>query len=538
MSVLRDVIARFQVQVDTKPLSDLDKQLNKARSSVNSIGKYAAAGFAAAAYGVWEFTEAASHADEMLNVIQASFKGNAQGVIDWSKTMGKELGRSEYALQEFAGNFGSVLDPMFKGTDKDITNMAEQLTALSVDLASFYDTSDEEAKIRLQSGLMGETESVRKLGIDISDQALRAMHESDPNSKGQYKSLSTADKTWLRFQKILQDTTNAQGDSARTAMGWANSLKRLQGKWQTFMVEMGKSFKKTLLPLLHEFETWLPTIEKLIKESDVLGSAFRLAILTAGTLAAAFIALNLPLLGVTTVLAASLLLFEDFNVFLDGGTSVIGEFIEAVTGANDPLQLWNRSVNRMVADMDILASDFLDLAINISRIFTGDALGRLARGENVFTSEYGDDARKRAGADDANRAGVEAGLLKQRQDAAAGSDWEAFAATYKGRETLSSDELTKKALDFRREALSKGAVGNQDDVASGLVSNRFLADQASKTYGPMTADQATAMNEVKEGRGDGNIVINVQSVTGKPEDVKAAMAEGARQAMAALKEKR
>ncbi len=530
MSILRDVIARFQVQVDTKPLSDLDKKLNKARTQVNSMGKYVAAGFAAAAYGIYEFTEAASHADEMLNVIQASFKGSTDKILDWSKTMGKELGRSEYALQDFAGQWGSILDPMFKGTDKDITAMAEQLTALSVDLGSFYNTSDEEAMMRLKSGMMGETESVRKLGIDISDAALRERHEKS-GAPGQYKSLSTADKTWLRFQKILEDTTNAQGDSARTAMGWANSLKRLQGKWQTFTVETGKNFKKILLPLVHQFETWVPKLEALIKDTSALETAFHLAVITTGVLVTAFLALNAPLVLTTSLMLLTIGLFEDFNTFLDGGTSVIGDFIKIVTDVSNPLELWNRSMNTIVGYIDILGANLFDLAVNIARVVTGEAV------RSGFTTEAGDAARGRAAQAEKNRAGVAAGLEKQRQDAAASGDWDAFKATYKG-ETMTSDELTGKALEYRKQSLTKGAVANQDDVASGLVSNNWLAKQAKDTYGPMTADQATAMNAVKEEQVK-QVTFNMYGdISGQPKEVQEKLDKMARDVVAAMKEER
>lgn len=530
MSILRDTIARFTIQVDTKPLSDLDKRIEKAKKSVNSMGKYVAAGFAAAAYGLWQFTEAASHADETLNVIEQVFRSNKDAVLDWSKTMGKELGRSEYMLQEAASQFGAFLDPMFKGTDKDISKMSEQLAGLAVDLASFYDTSDEEAQMRLKSGISGETEAVRKLGIDISDSALRKMHE-DSGAPGQYKSLSQADKTWLRFQKILQDTTNAQGDSARTANGWANSLKRMQGRWQTFTIETGKVLKATFLPLLHEVEKWMPTLESLIKDSDILGSSFRLAVLTTGTLVAAFVALNAAAIANTLLMAGVLLAFEDFQVFLEGGTSVIGDFIKIVADTTNPLELYDRSVNAVVGLLDQFASAVSD---TIDYILYYTTFG--VQGDNEWDDL--DAAKKRAGAMDANRAGVEAGLLAARQSAAASNDWEAFAATYKGKETLTSDELTGKAMEFRKQALSNGALANQDDVASGLVSNNWLVKQAQGSGVP-TADQATAINAQATERAATIISINVDKLDAASEEQKQKfLDEVARQTAAILREEK
>lgn len=522
--------------MDTKPLSDLDKRIDKAKKSVNSMGKYVAAGFAAAAYGLWQFTEAASHADETLNVIEQVFRSNKDAVLDWSKTMSKELGRSEYMLQEAASQFGAFLDPMFKGTDKDISKMSEQLAGLAVDLASFYDTSDQEAQMRLKSGISGETEAVRKLGIDISDSALRKMHD-DSGAPGQYKSLSQADKTWLRFQKILQDTTNAQGDSARTAKGWANSLKRMQGRWQTFTVETGRVLKDTFLPLLHEVETWMPTLESLVKDSDLLGSAFRLAVLTTGVLVAAFAALNAPLLLTVGLLGGLMFAFEDLQVFLEGGTSVLGEFITNMTGVNDPLELWNRSVNQMVGGIDVLTADFLDLADNIAGIVTGGVV------LNGLTTKRGDAARFAAGAMDRNREGVQAGLEAERARAAANGDTNAFAATFKGRNTLNSEQLTEKWNASRKFEVASGhAKANLQDVASGLVSNDWLVAQARErvSHGEIpNADEFSAVNTKARGNAATVVNIRVDKLDSASEEQKQKfLDEVARQTAALLREQK
>jgi hypothetical protein len=176
----------------------------------------AGAGFAAVAYGAYKAVSAASNADESLNVLRQTFKGNSDAVVQWSKTIGKEVGRSEYTLQEAAGRFGSFLSPVFKDSGVDITKMSERLAELAVDLGSFYNTSDEEAAMRLFSGMSGETEAVRRLGIDISDSSLKDLHKKSGDKRA-YESLDLATKTQLRFTKILADTVDKQGDAFRSA---------------------------------------------------------------------------------------------------------------------------------------------------------------------------------------------------------------------------------------------------------------------------------------------------------------------------------
>ncbi len=532
MAFLRDVIARFQVQVDTKPLTDLDKKLDKARKQVNVMGAAFSVAMGAAAYGVAQFTEAASDADETLAALKVVFDQNTDSVLDWSRTIGKEMGRSQYALQKAAQQFGAFLDPIFKNTDADISSMSTHLSELAVDLASFYNTSDEEAQMRLFSGISGETEAVRRLGIDISDSSLKELHKQR-GGKGQYKSLSMAEKTQLRYLKILEDTTNAQGNAKKEAQGWAGSIKRLQGMWNEFSVDIGRRFKEILLPLVHEVEAWVPKLEKLVKESDLLGSAFRLAVITAGTLASAYVLLNAAVVANTALLAGTLLLFEDFNVFLEGGTSVIGDFITIMTGVQNPVELWNRSTNRMVGYLDMLASAISD-TIDFILFYTTFGV----QGDNEW-DDLGA-AQKRAGAMDENRAGVEAGLLKQRQDAAAKSDWAAFAETYKGRETLTSDQLTERAKQFRREALAAGATATRDDVASGLVSqHRLVNDGLRKNEGMVTKDVEEDVNQLATERAAIAFNINIEKLGDlKPEEAKRVLEYAAREAAAILREER
>lgn len=530
MSILRDCIARFTVQVDTKPLTDLDRKMDKARKTVNSMAKEVAYGLAGAAYSVYKFVDAASHADEILNVLDVVFKENSKSVQEWSKIMGTELGRSEYALQDATSKFGAFLDPIFKNTDKDITNMSEQLSALAVDLASFYNTSDEEAQMRLFSGISGETEAVRRLGIDISDSSLRQMHEKS-GAPGQYKSLSMADKTWLRFQKIIQDTTNAQGDSARTAQGWANSLKRLQGKWQTFTVDMGRSIKDYLLPLLHEVETWVPVMSDAIKKSDLLGSSLRLTGLAVGTLTAAFVALNAPALLMGGVLATLLAGFEDLSVFLDGGDSSLGEFMKDVSDTADPLNSWEKGVDNAVGSLDVLTGAIMDAYDNIRS-------GRFIAGkwEQTHTKE----AKTRALQRSRNEAGRIAGEYKAREEAAAAGDLVAFQKTYAGH-TTSEEQLANDYKNFRRLHLGQGGTANMTDVADGLVSKEWLVKQAQDTYGPMTEDQLAAMQQLAAERAQSelNITIHVDKLDSEnKETAKKFLEETARQLDAIMKERK
>lgn len=454
MSLLRDVIARFSVTVDDKPLNELDKKLKKARETVNTMGKYVAATWAGAGAAAYGLVTAASNANENLNVLQQTFKGNSDAVVSWSKTLGKEMGRSEYTLQEAAGKFGSFLSPVFKDSGQDVTAMSEDLSKLAVDLASFYNTSDEEAVMRLFSGMSGETEAVRRLGIDISDTSLDDLNKKNGDSR-RLASLTLAEKSALRFQKIMQDTKDKQGDAARTSDQWANSLKRGQEELKTLATTLGQRLMPYALRLLRWAESYLPVIEDVLLQSDAIEAGFRLLAIVTGVTAAAFVALNFPMILMASLAGALNLAFEDLLVFLDGGHSVLGDFITIVTGVTDPLKFFNNVLDDIIGVCDILLGTFMDLAINIARVVTGAAL---AEG---FTNENGDAARGRAGMREKNAGGVLRGQDQARAAAAASGDEAAFRQAYQG-STMTGDQLTESFKKYRQIALDESFAKGTD----------------------------------------------------------------------------
>lgn len=536
MSVLRDVIARFTVEVDSKPLTELDKRINKARDAVNDMGKYAAGALLAAGGAMYYFTEQASKAEESLNVLRQTFKGNADGVIAWSKTLSKEIGRSEYTLQEAAGKFGAFLAPTFEGTGQDITAMSEQLSQLAVDLASFYNTSDEEAQMRLFSGISGETEAVRRLGINISDSALKELHERR-GGKGQYKSLSLADKTLLRFEKILQDTIDKQGDAARTAGEWANSMKRVQERWKTFATELGKVSKGVLLPLLHKAETWIPTLENMVKNSALVETAFKTLAIGVASLATAFVVLNPIVSGLAFIAMGLALAFEDFNSFLDGNKSQIGEFIESVSGVNDPLRLFDAYMNDLLGWFDELTGSIMDLISNIGLVWNWVRGRDLDKG---LTTENHDAAAKRHNQRDSLAKAKDESRESAKLQAAATGDIDAFAAAFEG--TTKPDSMTAAFLPYRKQALQRGlTMANDKDVASGLVAVPEFATMSATERSQL--GNVSNMDDRRALLGSGtlpgvNVQVTVGSTSATAEQIAQALDQQLRQTLAAVSEEK
>jgi hypothetical protein len=390
-SALRDVIARFAVHVDDTPLTKLDKQINVLSGRLKTFAGYATAAFAAATVGAYHLVEAASKVEENLNVIRVTFgESGEQHIKGWSEGIAKELSRSEFMIQDSVAKFGAFLKPMFAGTTVDIREMSKMLAELGVDLASFYNTSDEEAQMRLFSGMAGETEAVRRLGIDISDKALQQLDKSKGRNRP-YKNMTAAEKNALRFEKIIIDTKDAQGDAARTAGGWANSLKRVQGQMHRMAVIMGKRLMPIALKMLEAFEGFLQTAEKWFNNILVKSSALETAMLfikvTATAAAVQFGILAIQsqrflvtmmhyaaLAGPMLQIAAAFLAVEDvFTFFQDrDNESFIGTFLQAISGLERPLDVVDLLFERLSAHAYNIYEYFAAAFRSAKALFTRD----------------------------------------------------------------------------------------------------------------------------------------------------------------------
>lgn len=364
MDALRNVIAKFAVAVDDSPLTNLDSKITKLKGNYGALAFVATSALAGAAAASYHFIEAASDATETQNKIEALFgKDGRNEIVAWSKTVEDEMGRAEYSFQKGFSDFAAFLDPMNIGVEKT-KEMSKALAKLSVDLASFYNTSEKEAQMRLFSGISGETEAVRRLGIDISDTSLAELFNSADNplapgrpgfapgarrNKGKgLASLTLQEKTQLRYYKIMKDTIKAQGDAARTAGGWANTMKRLQDRVLKFSVHLGRLVEGPGTGFLNLLEGIVLQGDRFVTQTKSIQTAMAMLGATAVLWTGRWIAANrallasyLPLLGLFAELAVAFLIIEDFWTFIteDDAESGFKALAQAIEGIESPARV-------------------------------------------------------------------------------------------------------------------------------------------------------------------------------------------------------
>lgn len=182
----------------------------------------------------------ASDLDEVQNVIDVTFGNSADAVNQYAKDAIQQYGLSELAAKKYAGSLGAMLKSSGVAGD-ELTEMATSLVGLTGDMASFYNLDPEEAFSKLSSAIAGETEPLRSLGINMNVANLEAYALSKGIDKA-WSSMTQAEQTTLRYQYIMENAADAQGDFARTSDSLANQSKTLSQQLQSVGGKIGSAF--------------------------------------------------------------------------------------------------------------------------------------------------------------------------------------------------------------------------------------------------------------------------------------------------------
>ena len=172
----------------------------------------------------------------------------ADEVEKFANSAVQNFGMSALTAKRMASTFMSMANGMGLAAN-DGKNMSLQLTALAGDMASFYNVEQDVAQTALNSIFTGETESLKKFGIVLTEANLNAFALANGITK-QYSAMSQAEKVALRYQYVLKATANAQGDFARTSSSYANQVRVLKEQWSQLIGILGKGLIAALTPVV------------------------------------------------------------------------------------------------------------------------------------------------------------------------------------------------------------------------------------------------------------------------------------------------
>lgn len=182
--------------------------------------------------------ENASNLDEVQNVVDTVFGESAKKVEEFSKTAATSFGMTELSVKQYAGSMGAMLDSMGIADDKT-ADMSLALVGLAGDMASFYNLDHETAWEKIRSGISGETEPLKQLGINMSVANLEAFALSQGIEKA-YSEMTAAEQATLRYNYLMEATANAQGDFAKTSDSYANQQRILSLQFENLATNIGQ----------------------------------------------------------------------------------------------------------------------------------------------------------------------------------------------------------------------------------------------------------------------------------------------------------
>lgn len=250
----------------TGDATDLDLALSDAQKSLVAFSKKAAdLGKTMSTYVTAPLLAAgaasikmASDFNESLNKVDVSFKSASGSVTDFAKTSLKTYGIASGTALDMASNFGDMATSMGLGVGQ-AAKLSTSLVGLAGDMASFKNISIDVAQTALNGIFTGETESLKRLGIVMTEANVKAYAFSQGITK-QYETMSQAEKVMLRYQYVMSVTKNAQGDFARTNENAANQMRMFGEGMKQLSAEIG--------------QVMLPAITSMVKAANTMITGF------------------------------------------------------------------------------------------------------------------------------------------------------------------------------------------------------------------------------------------------------------------------
>lgn len=193
---------------------------------------------------------------EVQNIVDVAFPRMSSVIDEFAQNAAAKFGLSETMAKRFSGTFGSMAEA-FGFSESAAADMATTLTGLAGDVASFYNISQDEAYTKLKSVFTGETESLKDLGVVMTQTALDQYALANGFGKTT-SAMSEAEKVSLRYAFVQNQLTNAASDFARTSDSWANQVRLLSLQFDSLRAAIGEGLINILKPVVQ----WLNLIIK------------------------------------------------------------------------------------------------------------------------------------------------------------------------------------------------------------------------------------------------------------------------------------
>ena len=380
--ILREVFVLLGVKVDEKNLGKAEKllkDLNKtAEKSSRDFGKVAKAYgtatlklgalAAGAAYAGVKFAQLGADAIETRNLIGIAFGEGGDAFIKFTEDLSRGTNRSKFDLQEF----GAVLQDQLVGSLQDMeaaSTMTETLLERAVDISSAKNVALADVLIKIKSGLTGETQALRSLGIEVGVDSIEAFAKT-LGDKRKIRDMDIMSKVMLRQKKIMFDTERLAGDAVKTSGALANQMVGLRSATRDAATELSANLSpgfnqltKAIRANVERTTEWLKVnneviTSKFLEYMDHLTDAYKGVNTIMGEMVSSLVALSAslgdtesaflklatlvgiialafwsPIIAIGLLGALLLSIAEDVQKFEDGHKSAIGYILSQYPNA-------------------------------------------------------------------------------------------------------------------------------------------------------------------------------------------------------------
>ncbi|MDU3680768.1 MAG: hypothetical protein E7G07_12170 [Flavonifractor plautii] len=371
--------ARQQLQsINQIRLNQLNKGLEEAARRLNTAGNALTAGLtvplAAAGAASVKFS---SDMQESVNKVEVAFGAAADSVKSWSSTTLNSIGLAQGTALDMAALFGDMATSMGYSQDA-AAQMSTALVNLAADLASFKNISIDQASTALKSIFTGETESLKELGVVMTQANLDAYSLAEGYTTA-YTAMDQAQQVAVRYQYVLANTKNAQGDFARTSDSTANQLRILQESLKEAAATAGEELLPVITPIIEK-------LNGLIQTFSELDDGTKKAVVQTGLFLAALGPMLKVFGGLTSAVKAGITVYQTLRTVMTANTAATTAATAAQTGLNaamaaNPVGLLITAIGALLAVLSSFA---------VSAALTAESTETLTSSINEARQAYAD----------------------------------------------------------------------------------------------------------------------------------------------------
>lgn len=326
-----------------KDLSGVRKHVEGALAGVQDLGKIALGGLAGGVLAVGgaiatlgpAAISAASDLNESFSKATVVFGDSIKVIDEFAKTSASSFGIAKQTAYEATGTFGNLFTAIGLGKP-EAADMSVSIVKLAADLASFNNIPVDQALEKLRSGLVGEAEPLRALGVNLTEAQVQAK-ALEMGLAGTAKELTPAMKVQARYALILGQTTTAQGDFARTSDGLANTQRILSATFKDISADIGTTFLPLVLGVAQAVQ---PLVKALMPKLQEILTALKPIITDIGNSIGIFMDQLMVTGDPIQALSDALVNFPDIKAKFDEIVAGIQTFLASIQPVIDQVMAW------------------------------------------------------------------------------------------------------------------------------------------------------------------------------------------------------